>query len=146
MADFNKTEISENAYKFAAIIVLVVITVEVLTDDISRLEIQSILNTYIIVQIAIVSVAFVAMSMKSDEKLKGIYKELLGLALFSIILMALDLMLFFSSFIGKSDSINTILLKILFGGVTWMTFYTLFMTVKTFMHFDPELSELIDKE
>ena len=146
MDDFNKTKIPPNAYKYAAIIFLVAITIEVLTNDISRLEIQSILNTYLIVQIAIVSVAFVAMSMKSDEKLKGIYKELLGLALFSIILMAVDLFLYFASFISKFDSINTILLKISFSLITWLTFFSLFATVKTFMHFDPELSELLDKE
>jgi hypothetical protein len=143
MTDYDKIRMPENALPYFSIISLLFIFFQVLTNEISRQEIQTILNTYIIIQIAIISVAFVAMSMKSDEMRKDIYNNLFALSLVSMIFMAVDILLYFSSYLNSTDSF---LLKFTFGGATWMTFLSLFMMLSVFMQFNPDLLKQINKE
>jgi hypothetical protein len=136
MTDYAKIKMPENALWYFSIISLVIVIFDVMVNEISRTEIQTVLNTYIIIQIAIISVAFVAMSMKSEEKRKDIYNNLFALSLFSMIFMTMDILLYFTSYLNTSDPL---LLKLAFGGATWMTFLSLFMMLTVFMQFNPDL-------
>jgi len=143
MTDYHKIKMPENALRYFSIISLLLIFFQVLTNEISNLEIQTILNTYIVIQIAIISVAFVAMSMRYREKRRDIYNNLFALSLFSMIFLALDIMLYFSSYLNSTD---LFLLKLSFGGATWMTFLSLFMMLSVFMQFNPDLFMQIDEQ
>jgi Kef-type K+ transport system membrane component KefB len=142
MPDFQKMELPPETLRVYAIVSFIFFFFLVLVSNISIAGMQSILNTYIIVEIAIISVAFIVMSIKQCDTNKQMYNNLFAVACFSAIILFMDVLTYFYSFI---DSTNDFFDKIGLASVTWMTFLSLFMLIIVFFEYFFEIVETTEQ-
>jgi hypothetical protein len=135
MTELQNMELPPSTFRVFGIGSLVVILILVLSSGIQVEDMHAILNTYIIIEIAIISVAFVAMSMKQNERDKETYKNLFGLVGISTIFLFCDVLAYFYSFIKSTPNFDLVLS---ITATTWFTFLSIFFMFAAFMEFNPE--------
>jgi hypothetical protein len=142
MTDLQEIKLPPQTFSIYMIGSFVISFFVVLTSGIPLEDIHTILNTYIIIEIAIVSVAFVAMSIKQDEKRKETYAHLFLLVLFSSIILIFAVGAYFYSF-NKSTSYFATSLTL--AGMTWFVFISLYGMFSAFLEFNPDYVETKDE-
>ena len=139
MSDSGKRlEMPAGAFKFFTFFSLILAFALVLSNDIPLGDVHAILNTYIIIEIAIISVGFIGMSLKQNGIPQKTYNNMVGLVGFSSICLCLDVLAYFMSFLKSTSNLES---NIYLAMMTWFTFVTLFMLIMVFLDFMPEIEE-----
>lgn len=137
MKKLYQRKMPDNAFQIYFFVSLVFFLYLGLTNEIPIKDMPAILNTYIIVEIAIISVAIVAMSMTKEDKRKEVYENFFGVVGFSSIFLMLFVLAYLYCFIKGANYFWSNLSLFL---ISWMMFLSLFMLVFAVMKFYPDLT------
>jgi hypothetical protein len=109
-----------------------------LTSDIPLADQHAILNTYIIIEIAIISVGFVGTSLKQNGMKQETYNNVVALVVFSTFVLCFDVLAYFASFLKPTNTFDS---NFVLAIITLFTFITLFFMLAVFLEFMPDIED-----